>query len=454
MAARITFALAGLALGLGIGLALALACVPQRGDAPPSPRATAADPPPSARLDADVPKATTLADTLRQPGNFRQTAALYELLATADIPTLERLLAEAGTLASSQDATAGTSIIYSRFVELDPERALADVLARGGAEQERYVHTVFESWAEIDQDGALEKADTLPDRQRRDAAIAVLIARDDLPEAERTAIAQRFSVEPVLDRLRAERTMRSDPAVAWRNAVATVPAGAEQNAVLWRIVHEWIDSDPPAAMAAVAAMPDQAAGRQWRRALARHWMEADREAALAWALAEPASPDRDALLAEAAAFLAQTSPREALQLATGLDAAGKQRVVAASLRAWAQSEPEAAIEEVADIADAEAAEALYRDLALHLGGAGSRGGCDLASVFGPRRRAATACATRRTRAVGGRRRTRRRHMARVRPRRCAGAPHREHPPPVRAAGRPGRFRLAVVPIRRGPPTVS
>ena len=359
MTTRILIGFAGLAAGVVIGLALAWAAM--RGDAPAPTGAGAADSPSLSLLDTDGPVATTLDDTLRLPGSFRQTAALYELLAVADIPTLERLLAEAGTLASSHDATAARTIIYSRFVELAAEPALADVLARGGPEQERYVHTVFENWAEIDHDGALKKAETLPDRQRRDAAIAVLIARDDLPDVEQRAVAARFSIEPVLDRLRAERTMRSDPAAAWRDALAKMSAGQEQNAVLWRIVHEWIDSDPPAALAAVAAMPDQTTGGQWRRALVRHWMEADRDAAIAWALAEPPSHGRDALLADAAAFL-QTTPREALQLATGLDAGAKQQVIAATLRVWALADPEAAIEAVAEVDDAEVAEVLYLDL--------------------------------------------------------------------------------------------
>ena len=360
MATRILIGFAGLAAGVAIGLVLARVTLPV--DAPAPVRATAPDSPAPARLDTDVAVATTLDDTLRLPGNFRQTAALYELLADADIPSLERLLAEAGTLPSSHDAAAARTIIYSRFVELDPERALADVLARGGPDQERYVQTVLEHWAEIDHDGALDKAETLPDRQRRDAAIAVLIARDDLPAVEQRAIAARFSIEPVLGRLRAETTMRSDPALAWRDALAQMSAGQEQNAVLRRIANEWIDRDPHAAMAAVAAMPDQTTARYLRTALMRHWMDADREAAIAWALAEPASPQRDTLLAEAAEFLAQTSPRQALQLATGLDATGKRRVIAVTLLAWARSDPEAAIKAVAEVDDAEVAEALYWEL--------------------------------------------------------------------------------------------
>ena len=358
MATRTLFGFAGLAAGVVIGMSLAWV-IPR--DAPAPSPSTARDT--DAPVPDSVPPPASLDDTLRLPGNFRQTAALYEMLTSADIPTLERLLAEAGTLASGQDATAARTIIYSRFVELDPERALADVLARGGPEQERYIHAVFENWAEIDPDAALDRAETLPERQRRDAAIAVLIARDDLPETEQRALATRFSIEPVLDRLRAERTMRSDPAAAWRDALASVPAGQEQNAVLWRIVHEWIDSDPRAAMAAIGAMPDQSIGRQWRRALVHHWMEAERDAAIAWVQAE-ASPDRDVLLAEAAAFLAQTSPHQALQLATGLDGPGRERVITATLKTWAQGDPRAAIEAVGEVGDAEVAEGLYLELAL------------------------------------------------------------------------------------------
>ena len=359
---RSLFGLAILAAAAVIGFALGWGV--KHGDAPAPARPIGPDSHAPEPLDSDVPVATTLEDTLRLPGNFRQSAALYQLLASADIPTLDRLLSEAETLAGWHNATAARTVIYSRFVELDPERALADVLRRGGPEQERFVHAVFENWAEIDQGAALDRAETLPDRQRRDAAIAVLIARDDLSAAEQRALATRFSIEPVVDRLRAERAMRSDPALAWRDALANVPAGQEQNAVLWRIVHEWIDSDPPAAMAAVGAMPDQATGRQWHRALVRHWMEADRDAAIAWVLAEPTSPGRAALLAEAAAFLAQTSPRDALQLASGLDGVGRQRVIASALTAWAQSDPKAAMEAVAEVDDAEVAENLHRELAL------------------------------------------------------------------------------------------
>lgn len=138
---RSLFGLAILAAAAVIGFALGWGV--KHGDAPAPSRPIGPDSHAPEPLDSDVPVATTLEDTLRLPGNFRQYAALYQLLASADIPTLDRLLSEAETLAGWHNATAARTVIYSRFVELDPERALADVLRRGGPEQERFVHAVL-----------------------------------------------------------------------------------------------------------------------------------------------------------------------------------------------------------------------------------------------------------------------------------------------------------------------
>ena len=180
MATRTLFGFAGLAAGVVVGMSLAWV-IPRDAPAPSPSTARDADAP----VPDSVPPPASLDDTLRLPGNFRQTAALYEMLASADIPTLERLLAEAGTLASGQDATAARTIIYSRFVELDPERALADVLARGGPEQERYIHAVFENWAEIDPDDLYAGIEDEESRQNAAAALARHFEDYDEERAER-----------------------------------------------------------------------------------------------------------------------------------------------------------------------------------------------------------------------------------------------------------------------------
>src|SRR5262245_28983243 len=97
--------------------------------------------PPQA-MPGDEPRPSTLVDILRLPGDFAQTTALYALIANADEKMLARLLDEAAQLEPFSQREAATSILYQRFVDIDPSAATAHVLERGGPSVERFAATV------------------------------------------------------------------------------------------------------------------------------------------------------------------------------------------------------------------------------------------------------------------------------------------------------------------------
>ncbi len=313
--------------------------VEQAATAPPSRVSPSSVPPLSSVPDAAAPL-RTLTAILGVPSDFEQAVLLYNLIRSADAQFLDGLLTEADTLRPRREGEAAKSIIYGRYAEVDPAGALARITSRGGRE-ERFLSRLFRAWAKHDLDGALAAAETLEEAHRRQAGAAILSVTEHLHEDRRFEIAESLSAQETLQRMRAEENLEVDPALAWRDAVASERGPAREQALL-HIAHSWLARDPENAMAAVDGLGRQADG--WRAGLVGQWAERDREAATAWVLAQPASAARAQMVEGLAGAIAQSSPMEALGFADQFT--GNERNVAteAAFRTWGEKDPGAALE--------------------------------------------------------------------------------------------------------------
>lgn len=343
----------GIAIAAGFLVGIGAAFTVLRGPAPDMPvvETAAKLSAPSAEQPANgTPR--TLAEITGLASDFEQTAVLYQLLRHADTATLDRLLAEAGTLERSRDARATKSIILARYAELDPVAAVRAAMATTGSD-DALVRAVFGAWAKYDHAAALEHARTLPELQRRYAVVAVLGTAGALHADEKRKIAESFAVLPAYARMQAQESALDDPVAAWNDAVAT--HGSQPDATgreaLWRIAQRWADSDPRAAVAAVAALPASMQRQSWLSTLIKHWARVDLAAASTWAEALPPTPERAGLLANLAGVIAEDAPLEAIAFAEALTGNARRQAIGSALFAWAEQDPSAAMAALDEVGD-------------------------------------------------------------------------------------------------------
>ena len=300
--------------------------------------------------------ARTLADIRSLSSDFERAAALYDLLRDANAPAIEDLLRETS---ESRAGAATKSIIYARFADLDPEAAVAHIVA--AREDKRFITNLFTTWAGRDIDAALDRAELLPPRYRRTAAIAILSAGQDLGIERKRQIAERFSIKDVLHRDLQFTDMLADPQQAWRDAL-DMPAGDSRTQTGWQALRAWVAVDPVRALEALETWPDRGVRDHWELSLVAAWARDDVRGALDWALAQPDGAQRNALVASAAIVLAPDSPLEAVEIALTLSPHERRRINRAAFQEWGRGDPVGALHALNDIPDPQFANGMRRGL--------------------------------------------------------------------------------------------
>jgi len=134
------------------------------------------------RAATSVPPPTTLAAALDLPTAFERTAAIYSLAAGADEATLQSLVDEAAAIGNEKERRAAMSILYSRYADLDPTAALAQLDTMPGDQPEQRLE-IFRAWAEADPDAVIAAVHDMDDWMMQQFAMdAILLAYEDADE--------------------------------------------------------------------------------------------------------------------------------------------------------------------------------------------------------------------------------------------------------------------------------
>lgn len=304
--------------------------------------------PPSAGAPGGVPRprAMSLAEIQELPSQFDRYSAMYELLRSADMRTVEDLLEELD--ARPGDESSLRSIIHERHVQLAPQAAVERLLAEGNRTVDA-MHALAE-WASRDFDAALGFVETLERSLQQRAAVYMLTESKGLSDGHKERVAHQFSVEPYLARIRARAEAGTDPTGAWRNALS-MAEGELRSFALWGVANAWFKQDPAAVLSAVNSLPDRKQRDSWQQSLLKRWTGVDREAAWDWIFAQPRSERRTTLLGEVAAAVAEDSPAEMLDAAEALDPEERRSVVRRVLQVWAKTDAQAALDALEEMAD-------------------------------------------------------------------------------------------------------
>ena len=337
MAKLIAALIIGLALGAGAVLLVSgltgetesISPVPRTPDTPPDALITT-------RTPASRPQVKSLADIDSLPSEFERSAALYARLQSADADTVETLLDEAEGLTNPGRVK---QVIYSRYVQLDPRAAL-DRLRDEKRGQQLLIRTTISAVASFDLDAALAFIDTLGQPLQVQSTRNILDSAG-VSDARKKGIAKRFGLERYLWQLQASRQAKHDPAGAWQTALAT-ETGSERREMIRGVADTWFETDPLAALSAVASL-DAADRRRLQSRLVQLWASQDPDAALEWALAQPGSEDADPLR-QVAGVIANHSPREMFELVGTLEPPRRDRVAKDVLFAWVRTDPEPALD--------------------------------------------------------------------------------------------------------------
>jgi hypothetical protein len=296
----------------------------------------------------------TLAEILQIPGDFAQTTALYQLAGNLDEASIQRLLDEAESLRPDSERRAASSILYSKYAELDPAAAANRLLSGGRRFEPMWLARVFQAWAATDFDAAVSRARSLGMQRRVMVGSAILQLSDNISAEDRATLARELGLGAILPQIEAQQKMLrvSDHAQAWSETL-DLANRQQQSQQLRMLAGAWAQVDPAAAMAAVENLDRPDLAMQLKSQVIRHWADQDAEAAMEWALAQPISPERAGLVSASLMSLASTDPQRAFALTDGLSGVARQQAMVNVLGVWSRVDPKMALQTATSISNDE-----------------------------------------------------------------------------------------------------
>ena len=194
--------------------------------------------------------------------DFEQSLALYTLLANADEAGLERYIAQALSISSTNQRNAALSIIYGRYAAINPTKALERALAMvqlSVQEKALLVRSIFNEWTVGDIEGAVAAIESLPPQFKVAAASAVMWRSDDLPLDQRQRLAERIGPSDawtanVVNSMRGE-AFRLNPRAAFYDRIRETATSNESFSDLMHIALYWFESEGVDVLTAIAESP-------------------------------------------------------------------------------------------------------------------------------------------------------------------------------------------------------
>ena len=167
------------------------------------------------RIDSDPYVLNALAHFT---GDFAGTLDLHQLLSKSDQDQLSELLNQAREIRSPNRRHAVERSIVQRMAARDPKMALAQLAENPRLRHGELVATVFGEWSISNLDSAVAHAAILDDSQKFAALKGILRSRDDLSLDTQRQVARELGNEQFVDELQDESIVSShseSPIQAW-----------------------------------------------------------------------------------------------------------------------------------------------------------------------------------------------------------------------------------------------
>ncbi len=188
--------------------------------------------------------------------DFSRSVALFNLLRTADKPTLRALIRQSAIVEPTSRRREIHTAIFRRFAELDPVGALNEIKGFQTQQQRFLVEAVFREWSVMDLDSALEAATQLGRANKSAAIAAILTTRDDLSQELRSEMAVQMGDEELgLELISESRQydMIENPSEAFSQLLNDSMDNDYQWELLVRVAEEWIERDGLQAIAQISS---------------------------------------------------------------------------------------------------------------------------------------------------------------------------------------------------------
>lgn len=291
--------------------------------------------------------AQSLAQILTLPSQFEQNARLYALIMASDSDALLALIDEAAHLASPMDRAAGLQILLSRYVELEPELAIARAKTLRNGSDQRLLVNLYLSWIRHDETAAVQFLLTQPKPLQAQVGsnLRALNRRSgDNRYQKAYEVLASSAANKSSNAAQLARQAKEDPAGAWTAAQAETNLRERQRS-MQRVLHVWARSDPQAALNALASLPSHQRNRMQMNVVGR-WLQQDPDAALTWINAQGPGLRSNQLQTLAVTHIAQTDISRALRIAATLPQGQSQLLIDQALSRLAADNPERVIEEL------------------------------------------------------------------------------------------------------------
>lgn len=267
-------------------------------------------PAPRPEQGAQPPVSTELSAALTQRSQFARARALVAVAADANVDTLRRLVAEAGTLTVPADRRDALDVFLMRWFELDSSSAPRDLLDEAlaqplGVARSDRVSSIAHAWAQVDAEEAWQYAARIADSNTRMAYENAVLAAWGERDPERTLA-----------------------------VVIAMPGGWRKDQLLRQASVEMARKDPRRALE-MAATAKRGDGRQLVANILNEWAVHDVRAAAQWFAANPGRLNR-AFAGQIATRYGAVDPIEAIAWAQRIDRSGMRGIAGMALGSYAE----------------------------------------------------------------------------------------------------------------------
>lgn len=271
-----------------------------------------------------------LRELLAFEADFSRNVELYTQLSRAGLEETVALFKQSQNLDyfSPNELTSVQIAIARRMAELDPKVAMIEIEIVPIIQREAFVSAIYQDWSISDLNSAVQYVKELSGWTQRVAARSLILARSDLPDSTRIAIAQAIGLEWLGAALLSEEqieTYSDSPKDAWRLVMNDDVSDELQSNLMIEIAKNWFETDSLSVIPQIIKFD-----AQWEE---NYWIA---EAAIG---AETAA-DPKGTFARATSLL---EPEMDPQIVVG--------VRSGAVREWAKIDPLAALEAVSNLVD-------------------------------------------------------------------------------------------------------
>lgn len=204
---------------------------------------------------------------------FEQHARIYQLAGELSEPELITLIDHSLVLPRYPDRLRLTRILFSRFILIDPARALAHFFHRVKPGERLYpmLGHLYRQWMLVDPSGASLSIQTLPSTYLKEQVLESILKESRLQGGSEVELLASAISPRAMFLVEKTRAYAMVPADAFEHLLALDTSFASQRNTMHELVRVWTIQDPQAALARIQLMDEGKMKRSMYQAYFSQW---------------------------------------------------------------------------------------------------------------------------------------------------------------------------------------